>query len=85
MYPCIIFKQVVLIKEPACQSRDKRDAGLNLAWENPPEEGMATQFSILVWRMPWTGRLVDYSWHKESDKTEQLSTQHDFKGQKEKI
>ena len=31
-----------------------------LAWEDPLEEGMATHFSILAWRIPWTeepGRL----------------------------
>ena len=39
-------------KEPACQSGDKGDVGLSLAWENPRKEGMATQFSILAWRIP---------------------------------
>ena len=24
-----------------------------LGWEDPLEEGMATQFSILAWRIPW--------------------------------
>ena len=23
-------------------------------WEDPLEEGMATHFSILAWRIPWT-------------------------------
>ena len=26
----------------------------SLGWEDPLEEGMATHFSILTWRMPWT-------------------------------
>ena len=26
----------------------------SLGWEDPLEEGMATHFSILVWRIPWT-------------------------------
>ena len=26
----------------------------SLGWENPLEEGMATHFSILAWRIPWT-------------------------------
>ena len=26
----------------------------SLDWENPPEKGMATHFSILAWRIPWT-------------------------------
>ena len=25
-----------------------------LGWEDPLEEGMATQSSILAWRIPWT-------------------------------
>ena len=25
-----------------------------LGWENPLEKGMATRFSILAWRIPWT-------------------------------
>ena len=27
---------------------------LSLGWEDPLEEGTATHFSILVWRIPWT-------------------------------
>ena len=26
----------------------------SLDWEDPPEGGMATHFSVLDWRMPWT-------------------------------
>ena len=26
----------------------------SLDWEDPLEEGMATHFSILAWRIPWT-------------------------------
>ena len=26
----------------------------SLGWEDPLEEGMATHFSILLWRIPWT-------------------------------
>ena len=26
----------------------------SLGWENTLEEGMATYFSILAWRIPWT-------------------------------
>ena len=26
----------------------------SLGWEDPLEKGMATHFSILVWRTPWT-------------------------------
>jgi len=27
---------------------------LSLSWEDPLEEGMATHYSILTWRIPWT-------------------------------
>ena len=27
---------------------------LSLGWEDPLEEAMATHFSILSWRLPWT-------------------------------
>ena len=27
----------------------------SLGWEDSMEEGMATHFSILLWRIPWTG------------------------------
>ena len=27
---------------------------LSLGWEDPLEEGMATHFSSLAWRIPWT-------------------------------
>ena len=26
----------------------------SLGWEDPLEKGMATRFSILAWRIPWT-------------------------------
>ena len=26
----------------------------SLGWEDPLEEGLATHFSILAWRIPWT-------------------------------
>ena len=45
--------------------------------EDPLEEGMVTQSSILAWRTPWTeepGGLYSPWGHKESDTTE--ATQH---------
>ena len=39
---------------------DVSDAGLILGRKDPLEEGTATHFSILAWRIPWTeepGRL----------------------------
>ena len=38
----------------------------SLGWEDPLEKGMATQSSILAWRIPWS---VPWG-HKESDMTE---------------
>ena len=41
----------------------------SLGWEDPLEKGMATQSSILAWRIPWT-----FPWGcKELDMTEQVS------------
>ena len=44
----------------------------SLGRQDALEEGMATQSSILAWRIPWTQELVGYSpWgRKESDTTE---------------
>ena len=48
----------------------------SLGWENPLEEGMATQSSILAWRisMDREARGLQFMGHKESDMTERLST-----------
>ena len=27
---------------------------LSLGWEDPLEKGMATHYSVLAWRIPWT-------------------------------
>ena len=35
---------------PAVQETRIRSGG----WEDPPEKGLATHFSILAWRIPWT-------------------------------
>ena len=37
--------------ESACNAGD---AGLIPGWEDPLKKGMATHFSILAWRTPWT-------------------------------
>ena len=29
----------------------------SLGWEDPLEKGLATHFSILTWRVPWTEEL----------------------------
>ena len=41
-------------KEPACQNRRHRRCGLDSWVEDPLEEGMATHYNILAWRIPWT-------------------------------
>ena len=43
------------------------------------EEDMATRFSILAWRIPWTEAPGGYSpkGHKESDMTEVTEHTHD--------
>ena len=38
-------------KESACSAGDM---GSIPGWEDALEEGMATHFSILAWRIPWT-------------------------------
>ena len=49
-----------------------------LDWEDPLEEGMATQFSIFAWRIPMDRGAWWATVHvvAESDMTEQLSTAH---------
>ena len=49
----------------------------SLGWEDPLEEEMATHSSILAGKSHGQRSLVGYSplSHKESDMTEQLSTQ----------
>ena len=41
-------------KESTCSAGDARDRVLSLGWENPLEKKMATDSSILTWRMLWT-------------------------------
>ena len=49
--------QVVLVgKNPPANARDIRDWGLIHGSEDPLEEGMATQSSILAWRIPMDRR-----------------------------
>ena len=50
----------------------------SLGQEDLLEEKMATHFSILAWKFPWTEEpdRLQSKGHKESDTTEQLSTEH---------
>ena len=49
-----------MVKNPTANAGDLRDAGSIPGSQRFPEEEMATHFSILAWRIPWTeepGRL----------------------------
>ena len=58
-------------KEPAANTSNARNAGLNPGWEDSLEEGMATHSSILAWRIPWTEKTggLRPMGSKESDTT----------------
>ena len=63
-----------MIKNPLANPGDRRDVAQSLGWEEHLEEGVATHFSILVWRIPIDrgARQTTYDrWGcKESDMTE---------------
>ena len=49
-----------MVKNLPATAGDMRDLGSTLGWKDPLEEVMATDSSILAWRIPWTeepGRL----------------------------
>ena len=49
-----------MVKTPPANAGDIRGTGSILGQEDPLEEGTATHFSSLAWRIPWTeepGRL----------------------------
>ena len=45
---------VLVVKNPAANAGEVRDAGSVPGQEDPLEKGMATHSSILAWRTPWT-------------------------------
>ena len=51
----------LLVKNPPANAGDIRDVGLTPGWEDPLEEGMVTQSSILPWRIPRTEEPGVYS------------------------
>ena len=54
------FEMALVIKILPANAGDIRDVGSIPGSEDPLEEGMATHYSILAWRIPWTeesGRL----------------------------
>ena len=54
----------LVVKNLPADAEDIRDAGSMPGQEDPLEEGMATYFSILAWRIPCNHRVA-----KESDMT----------------
>ena len=44
----------LVVKNLPANTRDIRDMGSILGWEDALEEGMATYSSILAWRILWT-------------------------------
>ena len=46
----------------------------SLDQEEPLEQEMATRFSILAWKIPWTEEPGGPWGHKQLDTTERLST-----------
>ena len=48
---CRASQLVLAVKFPPTSVKDTQVQFLG--WEDPLEEGMATPFSILAWRIPW--------------------------------
>ena len=43
-----------MVKNPSASAGDVRDTGSVPGQKDPLEEGMATHYSIVAWRIPWT-------------------------------
>ena len=43
-----------VVKNPPAKTGDSGEAGLILGQDDPLEQKMATQSSILAWKIPWT-------------------------------
>ena len=67
-------------KEFACQFRRLKEMWVqSLGWEDPLEEGMETDSSILAWRSPWTekpGRLQSIGSHRVGHDWSNLACMH---------
>ena len=63
-----------MVRNLLANAGNVRDVGSipTIGWEDPLEEGMATQSSILAWRVPWTEESTGLHsmGSKESDMTE---------------
>ena len=67
-----------MVKNLPASAGDAGDKGSVSGWEDPLKEEMATHSSTITWKSHGQRSLVGYRpWGcKESDTTEQLSTQH---------
>ena len=72
MYLLLGFPGGSVVKNPSAVQEPQKRWLQSLGREDPLEEGMATHFSILAWRIPWTEESGSYSpWgRKELDATE---------------
>ena len=48
------FPGGTVVKNLPVNAGDTGDEGLITGWEDPLEQDMATDSSILAWKMPWT-------------------------------
>ena len=51
LWEYLAFLVAQVVKNPPATQETQVGA---LGWENPLEKGMATHYSILAWRIPWT-------------------------------
>ena len=58
-----------MVKKPACNAKDVRDADLVPGLGRSPGEGNGNLPQYSAWRILWTGSLAGYGpeGHKESD------------------
>ena len=64
-----------MVKNLPTNAGEERDKQIqSLGWEDTLEKEMATHSSTLAWRIPWTEEPGGLRSCKESDLTEQLST-----------
>ena len=54
LVPCGTSQVALVLKNTPGNSGDERHMVRSLGWEDPLEEDMATHFSILAWRIPWS-------------------------------
>ena len=53
VYRC--FPSGTVVKNPPANAQDVQETWVqSLAWEDPLEKQMGTNFSILTWKIPWT-------------------------------